>query len=699
MPASISLYNGTMTGNTYAAYGAFLEAGAGTIGAVGANNTINAGNIGLAANLTLLTPSATDAVTVSGYLGATSASSGAPIKAGSGLAALGGNNIYTGSTTISGGTLQLPAGGVVNNGSQFLVGSSGTGTLLVNGGTLINTYNGNHGLDLGVNGGDVGTVTLSSGTIALNGSSGLVAGANGTGTFNQTGGYFSCGSSGVWIGDGASSAVGTLNLSGGTFVSTAATTIVGTRGTGTVNVSGSANVTLATLQMGHTAGSNQTEIVNLGGGTLTVAAVTQSNGTGTFNFNGGTLVPSGSSAALSTVSAANVQQNGAYINTAGYNVTIGQALLHSGTNATDGGLTKLGAGILSLSGSSNYNGGTNVNGGTLEIGAGGATGSVAGAISVAPSTTLAFYNNNSANLLSIANSISGSGTISLLGNGTSGYFPYQFTTSETGFSGNVVVNNARLQGTLSNVGSAAMLYTVDNGSDGGQVYGVSNTFTNPVTIAGQGWQEMRRAAGALRIENATWNGSITLSGNARIGSYGNYANYINGTITGPYQLEFWGGNGTPSYTLTPSAANTYGSTVVTVATVIAGNANAFSTGGLLMNSGILETNGFNFSFANLNGQGGTVENNSSSTASTVTVGSDNTNTTYAGTLANGGAAALALAKTGTGTLTLTGGNTFTGGTTVLGGNLFISSDGTSGGAWATCPLRPRPTTSSSTAAR
>ena len=122
--------------------------------------------------------------------------------------------------------------------------------------------------------------------------------------------------------------------------------------------------------------------------------------------------------------------------------------------------------------------------------------------------------------------------------------------------------------------------------------------------------------------------------------------------------------------------NSYGSAQVnTGTTVIAGNQYAFSAGGLLMNGGVLQTNGFNFSFANLadTGAGGTVGNYSATGTSAITVGTDNTSSTYGGTIVDGARRPWAI-KTGTGTLMLSGTNTFTGGTTVENGTLILTNN-------------------------
>jgi autotransporter-associated beta strand protein/probable HAF family extracellular repeat protein len=69
--------------------------------------------------------------------------------------------------------------------------------------------------------------------------------------------------------------------------------------------------------------------------------------------------------------------------------------------------------------------------------------------------------------------------------------------------------------------------------------------------------------------------------------------------------------------------------------------------------------------------GGIVTNSGTSIA-TLTAGSDNSNTTFNGTIQDG-VSTTALTKIGTGTLTLTGANSYTGGTTIAAGTLELGS--------------------------
>ena len=116
----------------------------------------------------------------------------------------------------------------------------------------------------------------------------------------------------------------------------------------------------------------------LTGGTLQIPVVSGGLGTSTFNFNGGTLQATASDnpAAASNpttfvagLTTANVQAGGAKIDTNSFNVTMAQPLLHDPALGTvsDGGLIKLGAGTLTLSGTNTFTGGTLLSAGTLAV--------------------------------------------------------------------------------------------------------------------------------------------------------------------------------------------------------------------------------------------------------------------------------------------------------------------------------------------
>jgi fibronectin-binding autotransporter adhesin len=108
--------------------------------------------------------------------------------------------------------------------------------------------------------------------------------------------------------------------------------------------------------------------------------------------------------------------------------------------------------------------------------------------------------------------------------------------------------------------------------------------------------------------------------------------------------------------------------------------NLFNNVGLTMNAGLmlLTTNNNQvrtFSLANLSGSGGTIQVNGNNSTVTLSVGSDNTSTSYGGTFNENGNVntQLTLTKVGTGTLTLTGSNSYTGGTNVNAGVLNVGS--------------------------
>ena len=361
--------------------------------------------------------------------------------------------------------------------------------------------------------------------------------------------------------------------------------------------------------------------------------------------------------------------------------------VNGAVGGTGGNLSKIGSGTLILAGGTTYSGITLVNAGTLQEGVGGATGTSTDEVYVAPGATFEMYNN----LLNAAlpwAGLEGSGTVYYKGTNTpiSGLASYSGASGiPAAFTGTIVLDGARIDTTSgpADFGGTSAFIVKPNGQVG--IFN-AGTYTIPITIAGNGWTESdnKTTDGAIRIQGAVYAGNITLSGNARISPTAGTSNTITGNISGAgYQLEIGNigtGAGAGTITFTPTTGNVFSALEVSgvgnVSTVVAGNGNAFPTSSpaaLTMNGGTLNLNGFSFPFANLSGAAGIIQNNSASTAATITIGSDNTSTTYGSTLVNGGTATLALTKTGTGTLTLTGANTYTGPTTVNGGKLNVST--------------------------
>ncbi len=258
-----------------------------------------------------------------------------------GVANLGALTIARGNNnqnTVS-GTATIGATSVVNVTNDVILGFAGDnnlGALNISGGTMNVGMTAKKWLQVGVWDTARGQLTINSGALNLYNQTDIRMNSNGTIGAN----------------------VVTQNGGTVTFYADAGLTV---GGTGVLD-----------LQRGGAAASSNT--YNLNGGTLTVPQIISTNTTGTrvFNFNGGTLRPTGNSADFLALGGGNVRVNvrdgGAIIDSNGFNITIGQTLEHSnigGDNAIDGGITKTGAGTLTLTGSHTYTGATRVTGGTL----------------------------------------------------------------------------------------------------------------------------------------------------------------------------------------------------------------------------------------------------------------------------------------------------------------------------------------------
>jgi autotransporter-associated beta strand protein len=303
-----------------------------------------------------------------------------------------GRESSNGVVDISGGTLIKKGGGNVPIGegtdtrtNLFTVRGTGTfdaqtGQVYVSNGNVPTimtvqdsaTFNVNDYFVVGRFGNSKGTLNVSGNAVINKG--GLVdhvmivgAGDGSLGTLNQTGGTINNLGTETWIGDGG---VGVWTFSAGTINAGLFDVGHNGAGNGTLTVSGTAALNAGLIRVGEAATSVGT--INLNGGTITANQLIGRNSSGqkTVNFNGGTLIAAADSATfMFGLNNANVQAGGAKINSNGHAITVVQLLGHDAAlGATvDGGLTKTGAGTLTLGGSNTYTGPTVVNGGTLRV--------------------------------------------------------------------------------------------------------------------------------------------------------------------------------------------------------------------------------------------------------------------------------------------------------------------------------------------
>jgi outer membrane autotransporter protein len=422
-------------------------------------------------------------------------------------------------------------------------------------------------------------------------------------------------------------------------------------------------------------------------------ARTVTNGNGSFDISGLTTV----GMKIGSIEGSGNYFLGSKALTVGGNnlsTTVSGVIQDGGVNGGGGGsLTKICTGTLTLTGTNTYSGGTNLNGGILAINSdvnlgtgplsfnsgtlealatgGGIISSKAITLNAGGGTFLADGGTNS----TLSGMISGTGNVVRLGTGT------LTLTGANIYTGGTSISAGTLQ--LGNGGTAGSITgnVVDNGtlafnrSDsvtfGGVISGAGNvsqvgTGTLILTGANIYTGGTSISAGTLQLGNGGTAGSITgnVVDNGTLAFNRSDSATFDGVISGAGNVSQVG-----TGTLILTGANTYtGGTSISAGTLQAGSATALSPNSAFAVTSILDLNGFNNTIGSLSGTG-TVLNNGATTA-TLTVGNENTNTTYGGVLENG-SSVLQLTKSGPGTLRLTGGNTYTGTTTVNAGSLIV----------------------------
>jgi autotransporter-associated beta strand protein len=379
-----------------------------------------------------------------------------------------------------------------------------------------------------------------------------------------------------------------------------------------------------------------------------------------------------SSSGLASVLASTTFATGTFL---GLDTSGGDATISTSISGPEG-LVKMGstsifyspvAGTLYLTGSNTYTGTTNVSTGTLEAaGPGSLPGyNLPGMVSVSSGATLAvavggagqFSTGGITTLL--ANATFSSGSYLGLDVGTGSFTPTSPITGSQGlnklgagtlflslsntYSGPTLISAGVLEPTVEGAIPNLAAVTVDTGATLAFPVGGSSPFT-PTDIA--------TLAASATFQTGSYLGFDTTGGNFTIDSQ----------ITGGLALEKLGTN-----TLTLTGSNNYsGGTLITSGSINAGNSSALGSGqvSLANASGVSLVLSAPLTVGSITG-GGSAGGNISLGSNTLTVGTDNTNTTYAGTISGSGG----LVKTGTGIFTLSGTNTFGGGTTVSGGVL------------------------------
>src|SRR5262245_6703753 len=542
------------------------------------------GNIGsIGGDLTLCGTCANPALTISG---GSFTVGGSTIVEGGTLTVTNGGTLTTADFGVAGSAVITGAGSSVTVTGQTIIGNFAPASLIISNGGVLNSQGGAD-IAIGLPFSFLGTPTV---TVTGPGS-----------TWNVGGPFLS-------VGDG-SVGPGALTIANGGVVNSTGFTVIGdATGASTVTVTGAGSVLNAfgPLAIGSSCGC----LI----GTLTIA-----DG-GVVNSPGATSIGAGSTLNLGAGGFAGAIVTPAIVNDGQIAANFIDTLTLGANVSGAGALSQAGPGTLILTGSNTYTGGTTIAGGPLQLGNGGASGSIVGNV-----TDNGIFAINRSDTFAFGGVISGSGAFAQIGPGTT-----ILTAVNTYASGTAINGGALAVAADANLGAAA----------GGLAFG----------------------GGTLRyLSGFTTNRAVTLNaGGGTFDTNGSNAT-LAGTISGAGGLTKTGAG-----TLTLSGASSYsGATAVNAGTLQAGAANTFAP-----NSAFTVASGATLNLASFNQTIGSLAGAGSVTlgSATLTTGNDNTSTTFSGAISGTGG----LVKQGTGALTLTGASSYTGATNINAGTLVVN---------------------------
>ena len=416
-------------------------------------------------------------------------------KAGDGTLILSAANVYTGGTTITGGVLQLGNG--VNAGSIFGNISTSDPGDSTKSGTLVfeepdaTTFGGVISGSGSVRQAGPGSLTLTAANSYLGGTT------VDTGAALVVGNDSALGTGALALQEGS-----TLDTSGSHTLANA----ISLSGDPTVNVNSSLTLNLAGAISD---GASPGVLEKTGDGTLILSADNSYSGGTT--IRGGTLQLGNGGASGSIVG--NVVDNGTLA------FDRGDTYVFNGLISGSGAVNQIGTGTTALTEDNSYGGGTTISGGTLQLGNGGASGSIVGG--VVDNGTLAFDRGDT---YVFSGAISGSGAVKQTGTGTT------VLTGTNSYDGGTALDGGTLQVSRdANLGDTAGALTFDGGilnttgtfstgraatlNAGGGTFDVDPSTTLTMSGAIDGVSNLTKAGGGtldLTADSSAFTGSTTI---------------------------------------------------------------------------------------------------------------------------------------------------------------------------------------------
>lgn len=486
------------------------------------------------------------------------------------------------------------------------------------------------------------------------------------------------------VGDASlGNAANTITLNGGGLLATGSTTISRAvaygASNGTIRVYGAQTLTMSGVQSGtgtltktdggilifNNTSNSRSGATTIGAGELRAVAPTTAGsytilGSGAITANSGTTLrffTGSTGAAIIYANAINL--NGATLINEDGNHTLTGAIALTGTNTINGvwgeknlivsgivsgagSIVKSGAARLILTGANTYSGTTLINAGAgaLQVGDGGTTGALGtGAVTNNSSLIL-----NRSNAMTVASVISGTGSITHSGAGTTSLTAANtYSGGTTLAAGGLSISNATGFGTASVTITSTTGTTITVANNAATT--VANNFVLPAPGTAQNYNIIKNTASATTGTELTLSGVIS-------GGGANTKLLLNSST---------GGDTTTTYRL--SNTNTFtGSVQIFRGGVIVTNQSSLGA-----STNVLELNSNNSPLGDLRFASGFTLSNPVSLLSAATISANGFTAGIAGPISG----SAVLNKVGAGTLTLSGANTATGAMTVSAGTLSL----------------------------